>query len=61
MARIANKFLAQMVERGYAITPWTEVRLNDREPAVFRPVFRKSIETGKVLLDRRPAYLRATA
>jgi hypothetical protein len=60
-ATIRNKLIAQLVEAGY-ITRWqVAVKLNDKEPEVFKPMFHKNIETGKVLLDQRPAYLKASA
>lgn len=60
-ATIRNKLIAQLVEAGY-ITRWqVAVKLNDKEPAMFKPMFQRRISTGEVLLDRRPAHLKASA
>lgn len=60
-ATIRNKLIAQLVEAGY-ITRWqVAVRLNETEPAVFKPMFQRHIKTGEVLVDKRPAHLKASA
>lgn len=59
--RIPSRLIAQLVEAGY-ITRWQiAVRLNDKEPAAFRPWFKRSIEIGAILVDERPAHLKASA
>lgn len=59
--RIPSRLIAQLVEAGY-ITRWQiAVKLNDKEPEVFKPMFHRNIETGTILLDKRPEYLKASA